>query len=299
MKKIKVLENLDRRYLGALRFVDNATGGLLSRPLIIEGEGLKLAPNRSGLLVIHDAKGLESHLDKFEKPPDIPAHGTLPFTLNISDPSGEYLPRTATLALPRNSIPAEPEGLSDQFIPVDLRLFQAPAAGLSSNWSIIRASVFDATDEASEIPVQGALIRVIKQGDGKFLNSGLSDQRGEALIALPGIPITNFSQSDSASPEPGADTPGGGPPETPPGRAGEEEENAELNSGSVTQMDTTVTLEVVVKEGTPWPADPQELEINKDNWNRTITKSDPSDDIALTTGDTQSIKLFIDMTPNV
>ena len=45
-------------------------------------------------------------------------------------------------------------------------------------------------------PLAGALIRVVRSSDSVRLALGLSDRRGEALVAVPGIPTTTFDAGD-------------------------------------------------------------------------------------------------------
>ena len=283
---IKTKENIDRRYLGALRFLDNATNAIVRRPLKVSAEGLRFATNLSNLHVITYAKGLENHLDKFEEAPKPPETELKPFVLNITDPLGEYLPRSFELKLPRNP---EWEAENNIFTPVDIPLFQAPKAKLGPNWSIIRASVFQAPDNPNSVAIRGALLRILKKDNDKLLNSGISDERGEALIILPGIPITDFSRDEEA--------------EEVEGELGNgddiegDEHNEWLATGDVVQMETPVKLEVIVEKGTPWPVDPENLEENKTVWRREIKKPQAPIELKLKPGQTQSIKLFVQM-PN-
>ena len=282
MQQIKVNENVDRRYLGALRMIDRVTGNELNRPVRVTAPGLRFFLNRSFLQVISQAKGLEAHLEVFETPPDEPDALTREFTLSIEDPSGEYLPRSASIDLPLVAAPGEENSL---FTPIDIKLFVAPAAHASPNWSIIRASIYDLADMEAEDPVAGALLRVL-DANGQLLMSGLSDQRGEAAVIIPGIPITTFSTGT----EPDGD------PETDPNDAEDW-----LAAGSVIETETPVTLEIVVSPATPWPVDPSVMEARRNEWRRQFRDNDSDqvrDGLALElkTGETQSVKLFVNLT---
>ena len=282
MQQIKVNENVDRRYLGALRMIDRVTGNELNRPVRVTAPGLRFFLNRSFLQVISQAKGLEAHLGVFETPPDEPDALTREFTLSIEDPSGEYLPRSASIDLPLVAVPGKENSL---FTPVDINLFVAPAAHASPNWSIIRASIYNLDDMEAEDPVAGALLRVL-DANGQLLMSGVSDQRGEAAVIIPGIPITTFSTGT----EPDGD------PETDPN-----DDEDWLAAGSVIETETPVTLEIVVSPATPWPVDPSEMEARRNEWRRQFRDNDSDqlrDGIALElkTGETQSVKLFVNLT---
>ena len=282
MRQIKVNENVDRRCLGALRMIDRVTGNELNRPVRVTAPGLRFFLNRSFLQVISQAKGLEAHLGVFETPPDEPDALTREFTLSIEDPSGEYLPRSASIDLPLVAAPGEENSL---FTPIDINLFVAPAAHASPNWSIIRASIYNLDDMEAEDPVAGALLRVL-DANGQLLMSGVSDQRGEAAVIIPGIPITTFSTGT----EPDGD------PETDPN-----DDEDWLAAGSVIETETPVTLEIVVSPATPWPVDPSEMEARRNEWRRQFRDNDSDqlrDGIALElkTGETQSVKLFVNLT---
>jgi hypothetical protein len=55
---------------------------------------------------------------------------------------------------------------------------------------VIRASVLE-----GEEPLGGALLRVHRRGgDGELLGSGMTDARGEALVAVAGIPVTTWRE---------------------------------------------------------------------------------------------------------
>ncbi len=286
MRRIKVRETIDRRFLGALRFVDRVTGAMVRRPMNIIGPGLKFITNRSHLQVISYAKGLEDHLDAFVKPPDEPDKGSLRFNIIIQDPSGEYLEQSMTLNLPRDPDPGENNSI---FEPVEVSLFSCPAARLRPNWSIIRASVFDLADMEKETPVPGALLRVL-DGDDNLIMSGMSDQRGEAIVIIPGIPISSFAQGEE-------------PPPDGPDHGDDHEDR--LASGPVVETSTLVRLEMVVDIDSSWPADPGKMEQNKEVWQRNFRDDNNDDDddelmermeLALKTGKSQSVKLFVNLT---
>ncbi len=282
-RRIQVKETIDRRYLGALRFVDRVTARMLERPLRLSGRGLKFFANRSFFHVISQAAGLESHQDAFKEPPDTPDPRDLDFSLTVKDPSGEYLDRLFAFKLPRNP---DPKAAHSLFTPIDVAMFAAPAVRLSPNWSVIRASIYDVDDPEAEIPVPGALLRV-RDTEDRLLMSGLSDPRGEAAVIIPGIPVTRFSSGTA----PDADS------EPAPG----EEDEDWLASGDVIETQTAATLEIIVAPETPWPVDPGELEDNRLTWRKQFRAADGDaleDELvlALKTGKTHPLKLFVKLT---
>jgi len=190
------LEALDRRVLGALRFVDANTGAVVRDALLPRVAGARLQRNRSGLWVLSgvDAPAeLAAHGAAFERPPAAPPLGDVPLALDVSDSAGRYLPRRATLALPRDPAPANAALPGSLFQPIDVALFPSPAAATGANWALLRLSV---TDDASGDALGGVLLRVTR--DGATLARGLSDWRGEALVAVPGVPVTTWSDAPGA-----------------------------------------------------------------------------------------------------
>lgn len=312
MMRVRVKETIDRRYLGALRFVDNITQNVVRRPMKINAPGVRFFTNQSQLQVISYAKGLESHLTEFDAPPGQPVAESIVFKMIIEDPLGQYLPREFSLKLPRKSNPEEDGNV---FTPIDIPLFSSPRASLSPNWSIIRASVFDLKEMKEEIPIRGALLRV-KDESNKVIASGLTDQRGEALIIIPGIPITNFAREESPAldeeelPADDEELPDGegeiqpGDGELPSDSALVDEvvESELLASGPVVDKETPAKLEIALAPGKPWPVDLEELEkMHADpKWRRNF-KEKPDDELKnqktlkLKTGETQAIKLFVEI----
>jgi hypothetical protein len=74
---------------------------------------------------------------------------------------------------------------------VDVSLFPAPAAPTWPGWAVVRASVAGAVSGAG---LANALVRVVRQSDGVLLGAGMTDARGEALVAVQGIPSTTFDE---------------------------------------------------------------------------------------------------------
>nr|WP_319491955.1 hypothetical protein [uncultured Desulfobacter sp.] len=294
MRQVNMKEAIDRRVLGALRLVDNATQTQVGHAMHVFADGLKFFPNRSRLYVISHARGLESHLTAFENPPNssdpnAPDIGSLTFNVMIRDPQGKYLPRSVQLSLP---LDPDPEKNDSIFNPIDVPLFSSPVSGLNPNWSIIHASVFDLANinEPNPTPVQGALFRILNSSN-EVIAGGMSDQRGEAVIIIPGIPVSDFVREE----DPHISDPELDDEDLEPGHLDY------LASGSVVEMEIPVKLTVVVSPDMPWPADPQKMEDNSGDWQRHFrreTDAEPVNelDLKLKTGKRQSIRLFIDLT---
>lgn len=195
------LEAVERRVLGAVRFLDATTLLPVRSPLAVGGDGLRLLRNRQGLYVLVEAPGLAEHTVSFPAPPPNPGVGGLRAELSVSDPGGRYLPRGLTLRLPRDPDPEHAEQEGSLFRPVDVLLYPAPAASVAPGWAVIRATVVRAGTGA---PLAGALLRVARKSDGLVLARALSDWRepvqGEALVAVPGVPITTWGDGKPNAP---------------------------------------------------------------------------------------------------
>jgi len=190
---IRELERTESRVLGALRCVDASTGAAIDTPLQVLVPGARMRRNRSGLYVIVQADSLAAHEGAFDAPPALPATGSLSFTASIADPSGRYLPRLATFALPRDPLPANAAQAGSLFRAIQVPMYPAGVAPLGANWSVLRVSVRDST---SGDALGGALLRV--RSGGQVLARGLSDWRGEALVPVPGVPATTWSEDPGA-----------------------------------------------------------------------------------------------------
>jgi hypothetical protein len=193
------LEHVERRVLGAIRFVDATTKLRIGSSLSVKAAGLDFVRNRGGHYVIANALGLEAHAAAFEKPPATPAVGTLPFEISVADPTGQYLPRSHAIRLPRDPDPQRAGESDSLFQFVEVELFPSAIARTGPGWAVIRATVLAS---GTKEPLGGSLIRVTRKNgtaaDDNPLGRGLTDKRGEALVAVPGIPVTTFGESAEA-----------------------------------------------------------------------------------------------------
>jgi hypothetical protein len=241
-----MLDRLERRVLGAIRLIDATTGRPLHRPLSVSAEGVRFLLNRAQLYVISRAPGLEAHTTAFEAPPEVPPPGSRAIEITIDDPLGEYLPRRATIPLPRSPAPGADK--PDLFAPEAVTVLPSPNAALRQNWSGVRLSLRLADGR----PVRGALINLrshaANEDEDRLVASGLSDERGEALVILPGLPVSRSVGTAEPTEEP----------------------QPEADDGEVTTPETPVTLEIVVDPDLPWPVDPTRLMANRAQWRRAV-----------------------------
>lgn len=125
---LRELERHEWRVLGALRLVDATTRAPIERGLQIEAPGAKLVRNRSGLYVIHRWSALAAHESEFQSPPAQPPIGSQSLAIRVSDPSGNYLPVAAQVALPRNPDPALADTDGSLFQPAVVPLYPSASA---------------------------------------------------------------------------------------------------------------------------------------------------------------------------
>lgn len=270
MKRLIEWERLDRRVLGALRFVDAASGLPIRRPLSIDGDGFRMARNRSGLYVIDRVDALANFHDAFDPLPATPL-GSETIDLSVRDPASKYMPRLLSVDLPRDPDSDNPDSL---FQAIDVPMFLSPIAAVGGNWSVLWLAITQPpiAPATGGDPIPGALVRVVRQEDDAILARAISDERGQALVAVPGIPVTNFTNSGGAGGDPGDD------PASQP----------------VVELSTAVALEFIVDPDLNWPVDPAGVEDNADIWTRTPT-SPGSLNFNLRTGRSESVAVVINM----
>lgn len=170
---------LDRRVLGAVQFVDATTGAAIDRALRVETEA-KVYRQRSGLLVIADAPGLHDYTLEFQEPPALPAVGSLPITLAISDPDHQYQATTVAVPLPRNPDPVAADSVLK---PQVIKLWRTGAAPVSPSWTVYQVTL---VATGTETPIVGALVTLEA---ASHTVQALTDATGQATLALVGQPL--------------------------------------------------------------------------------------------------------------
>ncbi len=191
----------DNRVLGAIRWIDAVTRAPITVPLVPlasppNATHLRFIRNFSGLTVITHADGLETYtatfnLDDLDPGDAVPAL-SLELHGQVTDPTGNYLPRRFTLDLPLDADPTltPPDNTrppNSLFEPIDVELLPSPSAKVPAGWAQVRVLILDAEGD----PIPHALARVVATAadpaDEVTLGFGQSDSRGEALVAIPGL----------------------------------------------------------------------------------------------------------------
>ncbi|MBE0623310.1 MAG: hypothetical protein IH606_00735 [Burkholderiales bacterium] len=193
MHRLRELERVEWRILGALRFVDATTGVPIVRNLSVDAPGASLVRNRSGIYVIRHWGALTAHENEFLAPPATPAPASQTLSLSVTDPAGDYLGVAAHIGLPRTSNPAQADAADSLFRPAVVPLYPSASAPVGANWAVLRVSL---TETTSGDALGGALLRI--QFNGTVLARGLTDWRGEALVPVLGVPVTTFSEDANA-----------------------------------------------------------------------------------------------------
>lgn len=227
-----MVDVIERRILGAVRFLDRAAGFMLERPINITSEQVEFVRNRSNHYVVTRAPGFESYVESFRPMPTTPAPLSVLVTAEVNDPLREYLPRRFSMRLPRDPDPANAGAPGSAFRAVDANLYAASSMPIRGNWSTVRASITQRDGSDTVTPVRGALLRVLRASDDEILASGISDERGEALVIIPGVPVTQFADDDGTDDSP------------------------------VVVAELPVRLELSVSADSSWPVNPDLLETN-------------------------------------
>lgn len=185
-------EPIERRVIGAVRCIDATTRLTIESPLRLSIALTRIQRNRSGLYVIAATQALAAHEAAFGSPPPTPSLESVKLRAEVADPSGRYLPRSAVLALPRDPLPANAGDADSLFRPIELALYPSNVGPVGENWAVLHVNL---TDAGSGDALGGALLLA---SGGASLARALTDWRGEALLTVPGVPVTTWSSDPHA-----------------------------------------------------------------------------------------------------
>jgi hypothetical protein len=186
-----VIENLDRRVLGAFVCVDSITGNSVIPAIPVAASPWTVTPNRSGIYVIFDGPNFDALTDEFISSGTWPAPVT--FEVSLQDPSLRYLPRRANvqapLAVPAYPpVPTAPTPPTGVFAPQQVAVYPSPAGVIGPNWATIHASVtLQGTNPPQGLP--WAVLQVVQTNNNAVLATGQTDLNGEALLAVVGLTV--------------------------------------------------------------------------------------------------------------
>ncbi|HEY2383506.1 MAG TPA: hypothetical protein VGK48_20220 [Terriglobia bacterium] len=169
-----ILESVDRRVLGGFIFVDAITNSSIENPLPVTSAQLAVKVNRSGVYAIFNGPGFTALTNQFIPATPWPAAQTL--EISVSDPSLRYLARRAQIQAPQS--------LAGVFTPQQVPLYPGPSGPVELNWAVVRVSVAS----NAGVPLPWAVVRVLL-ADNSVAATGMTDTRGEALLAVTGLGI--------------------------------------------------------------------------------------------------------------
>lgn len=179
-------EFLDRRALASLVFVD-AVGRPVLTPVRVTAPGVRLLVKRPGELVVLDAPGLATHSAAFEAPPAMPAIGAATVQLDLVPADPALGARRYALALPRDPDPTHTANANSLFRSIEIVLLPAPSGTLTGLVAALRVHVSRADDGRA---IEGALLRLRPEG-GRPQTLALTDAAGDALLLVPGVPLSS------------------------------------------------------------------------------------------------------------
>jgi hypothetical protein len=191
-------EYQERRALALLVFVD-ALGARVQSPVEVASPGLRLLRKGSGEMVVMSAPGLEAH-DVFAAPPAVPAVGALALPLDIRPRLRGLAARRFVLRLPRNPATTDPLPADSLFRPVEIPLLPAPGATPTGLVAAVSVTLRNALDDRR---IEGALIRCTPDG-GRPVARAMTNAAGEALILVPGVPVSVPGPAATVLPDLGA-----------------------------------------------------------------------------------------------
>lgn len=183
-----IVEDVDRRVWAALRPIDAVTRLPVDRALRVSGPGQTWIRNLRGLLVLQEVLEPTAQRDEFIAYEDSFAAPTAVTAVTVrallEDPQRRYLARSVSIALPRSDT-AAPGVMPPLFEPIDVPMYAAPSAPLAAPWAVLRVHV-----TRGGVSAAGCAITVHEPGDeDAVLGRGQSDERGEAVVAISGVPV--------------------------------------------------------------------------------------------------------------
>jgi hypothetical protein len=168
------MESVDRRVLGGFVFVDAITQASIESPLPVTSDQLRLKVNRSGVYAIFNGPGFSALTDQLI--PSTPWPALQNFEITVQDPSLRYLARRAQIQAPQE--------LTGAFAPQKISLYPSPSSAMEANWAVLRVSV----KSNAGAPLPWAVVQVLL-ADHTVAATGVTDTRGEALLAVAGLGI--------------------------------------------------------------------------------------------------------------
>ena len=179
------VDRVDRRVLGGFFFADSITGSSIVAPLSISNTSFQLRVNRSGVYAIFNAPGYSKLTTEFDVQSDWPAANGPALEITVQDPSLRYLARRATVQVPQT--------IATLMTPQKVVLYRGPSAEVEPNWAVVRVTVTGSNGAG----LPWAVVQVVKS-DNSVAATGMTDHRGEALLAVTGLGVQVSTDSTGA-----------------------------------------------------------------------------------------------------
>ena len=176
---------LDRRALAWLRLVD-VHGRHVPGPVRIEGNGVRTLAKQPGHYAVLAAQGLEAHVAAFEAPPATPAIRSRHVLIDLTPAASDVAPRRFDLRLPRDPDPDNSGQANSLFQPTEIEMLPTPQASLGGGACLARVTVVREDDGRH---VENALVRG-RSDDDAFAARAITDERGEACLVFPSLPLS-------------------------------------------------------------------------------------------------------------
>jgi hypothetical protein len=199
----RIITRADSRVLGAVQFVDGTTGVNISAELQVNAPNARFIRNLSGAYAVSHHDDLPDYEVEFlEQPAPPPPLGDIKLPITVSDPGRMYMARRTILRIPRDPDPAHQSDPLTLFKMLKVSLYRTPSAPVFPGWSVVRVSVKRQQDKTG---LEGAYLRLRKPTpvpappppfQPAVYGRGLTDARGEGVVVVSGVPVTNWDADD-------------------------------------------------------------------------------------------------------
>ncbi len=187
---------LDRRMLAALRLVD-IYGKPVTEGVTVRCAGAKIYRKSASDLIVLSSDELPGMDRSFVAPAGGPAIGSKAVKLTITPHSAKFMPREATVQLPLDADPDSAGNDNSLFRHQLIVLPPSPAFPVIGNAAGLVVEVARSDDGRL---VEGALVR-LKAPNGLKDSYSITGPSGEAMLILPGAPLSVAGNNASLSPE--------------------------------------------------------------------------------------------------
>jgi hypothetical protein len=192
-------DRVERSAFAAIRLVDGVTGAPVGPGHQIRCDEADILINRSGVIVLRGLRQpVPDVMTEAEASSSRPSHRyglqlargavppfSAPITLEVRDPRGVYLPRRCLLRVVRDPPAIVPSLL-------DRELFPSPIARPGPGHAVLNVRCV-----RGDVGVPGVVIAVRRTSDNALLARGVSNELGDALVLVAGLPVSTWTDTDA------------------------------------------------------------------------------------------------------